>query len=131
MSTLTQQYDFHVETGRKGLHRMRIGPGTEDLPTGRVPRVSKLMALAIRFDGLVQDGQIESYAALARLGHVTPARITQIMGLLNLAPDIIESLLHLPMVEEGRDPLKLQDLFPMAGMLDWKKQRVTWKRLTA
>ena len=35
---------------------------------------------------------------------VTRARMTQIMNLLNLAPDIQEELLLLPPVTEGRDP---------------------------
>jgi len=51
------------------------------------------MALAIRFDDLIRRGEVRDYADLARLGHVSRARITQIMNLLNLAPDIQERLL--------------------------------------
>lgn len=46
------------------------------------------MALAIRFDRIVQEGHVRDYADLARLGHVTRARLTQIMNLRLLAPDI-------------------------------------------
>ena len=69
---------------------------------GRVPRVAKLMALAIRFEQLVADGVVGDYAELSRLGHVTRARMTQIMNLLHLAPDIQEAILFLPRVESGR-----------------------------
>src|SRR5262249_34780382 len=65
-------------------------------PTGRVPRVSRLMALALRFQGLLQQGLIADYATLACLGHVSRARVTQIMNLAVLAPDIQEMLLFLP-----------------------------------
>jgi hypothetical protein len=73
-------------------------PYEEDrsIEPGNLPRISKLMAFAIRFDGLVRSGEVRDYADLARLGYVTRARITQIMNLLNLAPDIQESILFLP-----------------------------------
>ncbi len=43
--------------------------------------------LAHRFERLIRDGEVRDYADLARLGHVTRARLAQIMNLLNLAPD--------------------------------------------
>jgi hypothetical protein len=70
---------------------------------GNIPRVARLLALAIRFDGLVRRGEVQDYADLARLGYVTRARITQIMNLLNLAPDIQEDILFLPNTTKGRD----------------------------
>lgn len=73
---------------------------------GRVPRGSKLMALAIKFDQMIRDGVVADQAELARLGHVTRARVTQIMNLLNLAPDIQEALLFLPRVAAGPDPVQ-------------------------
>ena len=88
-------------------------------PAGRVPRVSRLMALAIRFDQLIRDGVVADQAELARLGHVSRARLTQIMNLLNLAPDIQEQLLHLPRVQQGRDPVTERELRPIcAGRLE-------------
>jgi hypothetical protein len=43
--------------------------------------------LAHRLDELVRAGVIADYAALAKLAHVSRARITQIMNLLVLAPN--------------------------------------------
>ena len=57
------------------------------LPLGRLPRVARLLALALRCEQLLAAGVIADYAALARLGHVSRARVTQIMNLLLLAPD--------------------------------------------
>jgi hypothetical protein len=59
--------------------------------SGRVPRVSRLLALALRLDRLVHAGAIADYATLARLGHVSRARVSQILGLVLLAPDIQET----------------------------------------
>jgi len=80
--------------GRKA--RNNPGDKTSDVESGNIPRISRLMALAIKFDGLVRHGEVRDYADLARLGYVTRARITQIMNLLNLAPDIQEEILFLP-----------------------------------
>ena len=74
--------------------------------TGKLPRVTRLMALAIKFEGLIREGVVRDYADLARLGHVTQgARMTQIMNLLLLAPDIQEEILFLPKTMAGRDPV--------------------------
>jgi hypothetical protein len=52
-----------------------------------------LLTLAQRFDELVPTGVAADYGNLARLGHVTRARVTQIMNLLGLSPDIQEQIL--------------------------------------
>src|SRR5262245_41724516 len=90
---------------------------------GRVPRVARLMALAVRFEQLVRSGAVRDYAGLAKLGRVSRARITQIMNLLHLAPDLQERVLFLPRVESGRDAVYLDQLQPLAGILDWRAQR--------
>jgi hypothetical protein len=36
-----------------------------------IPRIARLMALAIRFDGLLPEGKIRDYAELARRGRLT------------------------------------------------------------
>ena len=59
-------------------------------PQGRAPRISRLLALAHKLDTMVRSGEIRDYAQLARLGHISPARLTQIMALLHLAPTIQE-----------------------------------------
>jgi len=53
------------------------------------------MALAIYFDQLISEGVVADQVEIARLGHVSRAQVTQIMNLLNLAPDIQEHVLHL------------------------------------
>jgi hypothetical protein len=87
------------------------------------------MALALRLEELVRTGQVASYSALASMGHVTRARVSQIVSLLHLAPDIQEALLFLPPTVRGRDPILLADLVPLAAAFDWRKQRRLWRQL--
>jgi hypothetical protein len=91
--------------------------------------VSRLAALAVRFEGLVRVGAIDNYSEIATLGHVTRARISQVMNLLNLAPDILEAILHLPRTQRRRDPIHLRQLQPIAMTFDWDKQRRQWRDL--
>ena len=126
--------DVHFERGGRGT-RKELHAGLEQRPEasarGRVPRVSRLMALAIRFDGLLRAGTVGSQADLADLGHVSRARISQIMNLLNLAPDIQEEILFMQRTERGRDPIQLRQIQPIAAISDWKKQRIHWRLLNA
>lgn len=86
------------------------------------------MALAIRFDALVREGAVATQAELAAVSHVTRARVTQIMNLLHLAPDLQEAVLHMPLVQTGRDPITEHDLRPIAAEVVWEVQRRLWRR---
>ena len=97
-----------------------------DLPAGRVPRISHLMALVIHFDRLVRVGIVKNYADIARLGHVSRSRVSQVMDLLNLAPDIQEALLFLPPTIRGPDAVRDPDIRPIAAEVDWGRQRGRW-----
>jgi hypothetical protein len=132
MSTpLTIELEVRFPRGGRGGRR-QAEPGVVpavSLPAGRVPRVARLLALALRLEHLVRAGQVASYSELASLGHVTRARLCQIMNLLCLAPDIQEEVLFLPPTRRGRDPIILADLQPIAAAVDWRKQRRLWRRL--
>ncbi len=119
---------FHVARRRHGRKQLREGAAS-DVPNGRVPRIARLLALAIRCDQLIRDGVIANQSELAEFGQITTARMTQIMSLLNLAPDLQEQILLLPRTERGRDAIKETDLRPIAQTLDWRKQRRMWAAL--
>jgi hypothetical protein len=99
------------------------------VPSGRVPRIARLMALALRFEQLVRTGAVRDYAQLARLGQVSRARLTQVMNLLHLAPDIQEAILFLPRTTRGRDPIYLEHLQALTALLDWQSQRRGWNEI--
>jgi hypothetical protein len=88
------------------------------------------MALAIRFGDLMRSGEVTSYAELARLGCVTRARMTQVMSLLSLGPNIQEEILFLPRTVKGRDKVQLCHVLPIAALSDWREQRARWKSLS-
>ena len=129
--SLTVEHDIHFQRKGRGSRRV-MESGSVPLvpgPMGRVPRVAKLLALAIRFEKLVHAGEVADYAELARLGHVSRARITQIMNLLMLAPDIQEQILFLPRVERGDDLIHMWQLQAIARVPDWKRQQQLWMEL--
>ena len=73
--------------------------------------------------------KVRDYAELARLGQVSRARISQIMNLLNLAPQIQEAILFLPRVTKGRDPVREHHLRSIGAVLDWSEQRRLWDQV--
>jgi hypothetical protein len=113
--------------GRNGGQRRNPRPTVSSLPR-IIPRITRLMALAIKFQDMVQRGEVLDYADLARLGFVSRARITQIMNLLNLAPDIQEELLTsstLPAIEA----IPERGLRHVTAVVGWRQQRTLWKQL--
>ena len=99
------------------------------VPTGRVPRISRLMALAIQFDRLIREGKVADLSELARLAHVTQPRMTQIMNLNHLAPEIQEHLLFLPLITSSRNSLHERALRPLTALTEWHSQRLKWTHL--
>ena len=121
---LTFEIPIHF-TGRGRRRRsIRTGPAPvpAPLPEGTIPRISRLMALAIHFDRLQTSGAAGSLAELARSMRVTSARMTQIMNLNHLAPEFQEALLFLPRTVAGRAPVTERELRAVAAELDWGRQ---------
>ncbi|MDZ4689071.1 MAG: hypothetical protein SH850_28690 [Planctomycetaceae bacterium] len=128
---LTIQCMVHFRSAGHGRKELREGKAPVRPQPSSVPRVARLMALALRLEGLIRAGEVSDYAELARLGHVSRARITQLMNLMQLAPDLQETILFLPKTLRGRDPIIEHDLRPIAGEPLWSTQRRMWKRLVA
>lgn len=97
--------------------------------SNRLPRITRLMALAIKFQEMISRGEVQDYADLARLGHVSRARITQIMNLLNLAPDIQEQLLDLAM--PNRAFVCERHTRRITNLVYWSHQRKRWQEQIA
>lgn len=127
-------FECNVHFRRRGRGSRREMAAGQEPPRpvkepGRVPRVARLMALAIRFEEYLRAGQVSDYGELAELGHVSRPRISQIMNLLNLATDIQAAILFLPRTLAGRDQIHLRQLQPIAAARDWRKQQVMWSQL--
>ena len=87
------------------------------------------MALAIYYEDLVSQGHAHDYVEIATLGHVTRARVTQIMNLRLLAPNIQEQLLDLPRTYSKGIFVGLRELQPVALVKDWEKQKQEFTKL--
>lgn len=121
------------------FHKKRVGkhiamvegpvPVAMERPIGRLPRIARYMALAIYYEDLIRKGHVHDYAEIATLGHVTRARVTQIMNLRLLAPDIQEKLILLDRVVEGRDSFSLRRFQSIALEPSWKNQRERWNQI--
>jgi hypothetical protein len=109
---------------------LREGP-KPTRPRGRIPRVARLLALAHHFEELLATGAVETQAEIAELAKLTPARVTQIMNLLGLAPDIQEEIFFLPPVTEGRPAVTERDLRQVLKTAVWNEQRERWAEFAA
>jgi len=105
--------------------------GDREADGGRVPRVSRLMALAIKFERLIQEGVIRNHRDIAEAGQISRARLSQIMRLTDLAPSIQEELLFLPKTITGPDRITEKALRQVAGSLDWDWQKKQFAELKA
>ncbi len=92
----------------------------------RVPRITRLMALAIKFQEMVNRGEVRDYADLARLGYVTRARLTQIMNLLLLAPDIQDEILCLGTATDQKVVAE-RHVRSVIKFVLWEHQRKVWR----
>jgi len=126
---VTYAVDFGTE--RKGRREIKGSSSDRLLPDGEasgrpIPRIARLMALAIRFEGRLRDETMRDYAELAQFGRVTRARMTQIMKLLHLAPDIQEQLLFLPLIQG----LNERNLRTIVSQIEWSEQRRMFQKIT-
>jgi DNA invertase Pin-like site-specific DNA recombinase len=97
--------------------------------TERVPRITRLLALALKFEEMIRSGVVGNYTVMAELGQVSRSRVTQVTNLLNLAPDIQEEILFLQ--PEEAEGLRISELSvrKLSAILAWGEQRAQWRRL--
>lgn len=113
------------------FRRTLVGPSSLIEPQvetrSRPPRVARLLALAHKLDEMVRTGEVSDYSALARLGHVSPAWLTQIMVLLHLSPAIQDYVLFLP-AADARFVTELA-LRKVAREPHWDRQQAMFKQV--
>jgi len=110
----------------------RLSGGSSQGPrsaSGRLPRVTQVLALAISFQDMIQRGEARDYADLARLGCLTRERMSQIMEMVWLAPNIQQEILEFPPTVTTRFPVSEVAVRRVAGLLSWNQQRDAWQIL--
>jgi len=125
---LTAKHKLEFKSGKRTAKTIvEAGTQVEQPTPGRLPRITKMMALAIRLDHLIRSGQVTDQAELARVGHVSRARLTQIMDLNLLAPDIQEEILFFgDSVTAFAVPIE-RSVRNIAKMASWSLQRRSWR----
>jgi hypothetical protein len=101
-------------------HRPGVRKANHEENRGRVPRISRLMALALKLE---RKGPLRNYRSVASAGHISAGRLSQILSLACLAPAIQEQLLFLPPTKTGPDLVTERDLRAITKLVDWDEQK--------
>lgn len=88
------------------------------------------MVCVARFCAVTPTPSILLVSGPSIMQHGLLPRISHIMSLLSLAPDVQEAILFLRRTERGRDPIQMRHLLPIAQVTDWKIQWQLWAALT-
>jgi hypothetical protein len=117
------------ENGNVGTLRLRALPSQviRSVPPSkpaRIPktlRVVELLRKAIEWRRQIDGGEVRNQAEIARQEGITRARVTQVMGLLRLAPEIQERILISPDTLDRR-PVTERILRPIGAIADQRDQ---------
>jgi hypothetical protein len=112
---------------RQSVSRV-IPPPPEAAPKRQPARVARMLALAHDLQGKLDRGEYPDQATLAAQLGFTRGRLTKLLDLTLLAPDIQEEVLHFEAVD-GVEPLAERDLHRIARQLAWADQRRAWAPL--
>jgi hypothetical protein len=127
---LAQERVGHAPRSRvRSDRRDALGAVARKASSERVPRIASLMALALKFEPMIREGAVHNYAVLAALGQVSRSRLTQIMNLLNLAPDIQEQILFLTWERAEQCGIHERSVRQLSSQLSWTAQRARWQVL--
>ena len=145
-----REQTVEIALGPKGVFENgNIGALTRRVPTDRVvtaalpsrgthkppkehrtPRVVELLRKAIEWQRLLDAGEIRNQSQIARRESITRARVTQVMGMLRLAPEIQERILSMPN-GVGRPSLTERGLRPFGMIADQRDQIREFQRFLA
>jgi hypothetical protein len=102
-------------------------PDAQQAPAGRMPRVTRLLVQAHHFQRMLDRGEAADLADIARRFRLSRARVTQVMDLTLLAPDIQEEILFLAPIPRGGEPMSAIDLRTVLRAGGWEEQRRTFR----
>lgn len=121
---ITVHQKLSLTKTHRGRTQVEARPEEEPVkPTSSIPRISRLMALAIKYRGMLDRGEISGVTELARFCHVTQPRMTQILNLNLLCPVIQEQLFFLPRGESGKPAIHEKALRSVCRSTDWQTQK--------
>jgi hypothetical protein len=119
------------------LHRAQRGHGKTFVegpplppiePVRRPARVAVMLALAHKIQDAIDRGVVRDRAEVARRLGLTRARLTQLMDLALLAPQIQERIMALESVD-GVEPITERAVRRVVRAAGWDEQRGAWRAL--
>jgi len=124
----TARVEFEVRFPRtKGWRQVEARPEARETPLKpappQVPKVTRLLVLGYHFERLVSQGVVKDYAALSRLTGLSRARVTQLVNLTLLAPNIQAEILTRDAAAADRDATFERRLRDLTALPDWNEQR--------
>ncbi|NVJ18871.1 hypothetical protein HV826_32650 [Myxococcus sp. AM010] len=121
----------HFHRVRRAKVRLRGGAPPPPREAARRPaHAARMLALAHHVESAIARGLVASAADVAGQLGFTRARVTHLLDLLLLAPDIQEEVLFLEAVE-GEEPLSERGLRAIAHAGTWESQRERWREVKA
>lgn len=127
-SALRVEFQVHFRTGQRGRRHLRKGSRPKPPePREDVPRLTRLLALAHRWNRLIEEGVVANQTAIAGMMGLTCARVTQIMDLLHLAPDIQECILCA--TSEDSSEIPERRIRSITRIPIWREQSKSWKEI--
>jgi hypothetical protein len=82
---------------------------------------------ALEWQALLESGEITNQAEIARREGITRARVTQVIGMLRLAPEIQDQILSMPDVVL-HSPVTERMLRPISAITVYRDQRREFRR---
>ena len=115
------EYEVHFQRDRRARKVVRSGPPPEKAPDA-LPRIARLLTLAHKWEGMVRRAEAKDYTEIARRMGLTKVRVSQVLGLTLLAPDLQDRLLLAPGEAHAR-PIPEHRLRDVSGEPRWTAQR--------
>lgn len=125
---ITVHRKLSITNANKGRKKLKPKREAASEPLAKVPRISRLMALAIKYQGMLDRGEVSGITELARLCHVTQPRMSQILNLNLLSPGIQEALLCNEQVSYERPSINEKALRRLCLNCDWDHQKQALQR---
>lgn len=118
----TRVFDGELHRVRHGRSK-RFSAAQPQSPSERPARIAVTLALAHKIRQGILRGEIRNQADGARRLGLTRARLSQILDLTNLAPDLQEEILFLETLD-GHEPLRERALRGALRFTAWAEQRM-------
>ncbi|MCP3105473.1 hypothetical protein LZ198_42095 [Myxococcus sp. K15C18031901] len=116
------------EKRKKRVVLQEAPPPPPPAPVRRPAHVARMLALAHHLQGAIDRELVPNRATVARKLGLTRARVTQLLDLLLLAPDLHARVREFEAID-GAEPMAERTLRAVAHAGTWAEQRAAWAKV--